>query len=120
MSVSVDWWMPGAIAVLAAVAAWAAKKVVAKLETHHADRDKQIMAKLSEITAQQVKMAESQHRFELVITELRGELRHTTTRLDGHDEDRKASRAASSTLHARIDALAERTTRAETRMERDK
>jgi len=98
-------------------AGWAAREAFRRLSAARAAETEDIIARIDALAARLDRMADSQQRTEIVLTEIRGEQRRYDERIGALEAGSQQNTSAHSTLHSRIDAHADRLTRAETRIE---
>ena len=98
-------------------AGWAAREAFRRLSAARAAETEDIIARIDALAARLDRMADSQQRTEIVLTEIRGEQRRYDERIGALEAGAGHNTAAHSTLHKRIDAHADRLTRVETRVE---
>ena len=98
-------------------AGWAAREAFRRLSAARAAETEDIIARIDALAARLDRMADSQQRTEIVLTEIRGEQRRYDERIGALEAGSQQNTSAHSTLHKRIDAHADRLTRVETRVE---
>ena len=101
-------------------AGWAAREAFNRLSAARAAETEDIIGRIDALALRLDRMAESQQRTEIVLTEIRGEQRRYDERIGAVEADSERNTSAHATLHKRIDAHADRLTRAETRIEMSK
>ena len=121
-TVVIEWWMGGAATVVGtvglSVGGWLVNRIVNKLEAEHKARSDSISEKLGEIGDRQTAVSASHHRFELVLTEMRGAIAAMAARQDAHELSVTKNESAHGRIHGRLDQYSDRLVRVETLTER--